>query len=403
MNLLVLRQLRTDLWQPPRPHGEIQRDRSVGALELFFDLVVVVLVAQAAHHLAGHLDAAGVGQFLIVFSLIWIAWFNGTLLHDLHGRDDARGRSNFLAQILLLVPLGAFVSDAGGRHGTAFAVDASLLFALLAVLWWLIGRTDQPIYRATTRRYVAYTLAAAVALGGSATLSTDARWIVWAATAACYLIACAVDFLRTPAHITSAAFAVTDALSERFGAFVIIVLGETVTGVVTGLSAGPTDPLRLAVGLIAVLIGFGSWWTYFDFAGHREVASAPRASVSWMLTHLPLTAAVAAMGAAMVRLVQDSGASRVAASTGAVLGGGALLLLVAMVGLVTTLTAWDEHSHLMRPIALACGLSGGLALAVGLLRPPPLLFVILLLACFMGPWIFAVLRRATFEIRAVEH
>ena len=41
--------LRRSLWQPPRPHGEQPRERVVGPLELFYDLAVVVLVAQAAH------------------------------------------------------------------------------------------------------------------------------------------------------------------------------------------------------------------------------------------------------------------------------------------------------------------------------------------------------------------
>ena len=44
---------RRSLWQPPRPHGERPRERVVG--ELFYDLAVVMLVAQAAHRLAGHL------------------------------------------------------------------------------------------------------------------------------------------------------------------------------------------------------------------------------------------------------------------------------------------------------------------------------------------------------------
>jgi low temperature requirement protein LtrA len=35
---------------------------------------------------------------------------------------------------------------------------------------------------------------------------------------------------------------VTDALTERFGAFIIIVLGETLTGVVAGLSGRPAMP-----------------------------------------------------------------------------------------------------------------------------------------------------------------
>jgi hypothetical protein len=47
--------LRRSLWQPPRHHGEQPHERVVGPLELFYGLAVVVLVAQAAHRLAGHL------------------------------------------------------------------------------------------------------------------------------------------------------------------------------------------------------------------------------------------------------------------------------------------------------------------------------------------------------------
>jgi hypothetical protein len=86
--------LRNLLWQPPRPHGAQPRARTVSPLELFYDLVVVVLVGQAGHHLADHLTWAGLGEFVAVFTLIWIAWFNGTLLHDstswTRGSADAR-------------------------------------------------------------------------------------------------------------------------------------------------------------------------------------------------------------------------------------------------------------------------------------------------------------------------
>ena len=89
--------LRQSLWQPPRPHGEQPPERAVGPLELFYDLAVVVLVAQAARHLAGHLTWGRLGEFAVVFTLVWIAWANGSLHHELHGRDDARARSTFAA------------------------------------------------------------------------------------------------------------------------------------------------------------------------------------------------------------------------------------------------------------------------------------------------------------------
>ncbi len=79
-----------------------------------------------------------------MFALVWIAWLNGSLHHELHGHEDARGRSMFLLQILVLVPLGAFIPGAGDEHGAAFAVDAGVLFAVLALLWLLASRSDTP-------------------------------------------------------------------------------------------------------------------------------------------------------------------------------------------------------------------------------------------------------------------
>src|SRR5258708_9863457 len=82
-------QLRRYLWQPPRAHGEQPRKRVVGPLELFYDLAVVVLVAQEAHHLAGHLTWGGLGEFALVFPLVLIPLANGSLPYHLHGPHDA--------------------------------------------------------------------------------------------------------------------------------------------------------------------------------------------------------------------------------------------------------------------------------------------------------------------------
>ena len=38
-------------WRPPRAHGEVIADRQVSVLELFYDLVYVTVIGQAAHHL----------------------------------------------------------------------------------------------------------------------------------------------------------------------------------------------------------------------------------------------------------------------------------------------------------------------------------------------------------------
>jgi low temperature requirement protein LtrA len=197
---------------------------------------VVVLVAQAAHHLAQNLTPAGLGQFAAVFAIVWIAWFSGTLHHELHGREDVRARNTFLAQILLLVPLGAFIPEVGGAHGQAFAIDSALLFGFLAFLWWRAGREDTADFVTTSRRYVWATLIVATALAGSAALPAADRLVVWAILAALYLLAVIAVFAVAPPNV-AASLTITDALTERFGAFVIIVLGETVTAAVAAMGA----------------------------------------------------------------------------------------------------------------------------------------------------------------------
>jgi low temperature requirement protein LtrA len=196
---------------------------------------------------------------------VWIAWFNGTLLHDLHGREDVRSRNSFLAQILLLVPLGAYVPRAGDVPGRAVADTAALLALLRALLWWRVSRADTADFARPTRLYVGATLAFAAGLAASVPLPADGRLIVWATLAVLYLASVALVFAVVPGELDSAV-AVTDALNERFGLLVIIVLGEVVTGVVSGLTTGPTNVHKLAV-LSSV------FWSVSARGGHTSTSS----------------------------------------------------------------------------------------------------------------------------------
>jgi len=384
--------LRRSLWQPPRPHGEQPRERAVGPLELFYDLAVVVLVAQAARHLAGQLTWRGLGEFAAVFTLVWIAWANGSLHHELHGREDARARSTFLLQILVLVAMGAFIPEAGGARGAAFAVAAGALFAILTVLWLLAARGDRPEYRRPSRLFVTGTAACAVLLAGTAFLPASARMLAWGLLDVAYLAGfTAVLLVANSAQV--APLIITDALIERFGLLTIIVLGETLTGVVAGLAREPVSALTLGVGLVAVVVGFGAWWTYFDFAGHRPPRTSPAATLQWMFGHLPLTAAIAAMGAAMVSLVDHAHDGRTPAGTAWVLCAGAAVVLGATMLVAGALQAWQRDPGLYRPLAGICAAVAVGCLGVGAGRPAPLLLGIAVVVLLSIPWIFAVAHR----------
>ena len=385
-------QLRRYLWQPPRAHGEQPRKRVVGPLELFYDLAVVVLVAQEAHHLAGHLTWGGLGEFAVVFTLVWIAWANGSLHHELHGHDDARGRSTFLLQILVLAAMGAFIPGAGGARGAAFAVATAVLFTVLALLWVLAARGDRLEYRRSSRLFVTGTAACAVALAGTAFLPASARIPAWGLLDAAYLAGFgAVILTATPAQ--AAALTITDSLIDRFGAITIIVLGETLTGVVGGLASEPVSGLTLSVGLVAVVVGFGAWWTYFDFAGNRHPRPGRTATLQWMLSHLPLTAAIAGMGAAMVSLVDHAHDARTPPATGWVLCAAAAVVLCATMLVSASLQAWHRDRGLYRPLARTCAAVAVACLGVGAARPAPVILGLALVLLLGIPWALAVAHR----------
>ncbi|MGH3187117.1 MAG: low temperature requirement protein A [Streptosporangiaceae bacterium] len=384
--------LRRSLWQPPRPHGEQPHERVVGPLELFYDLAVVVLVAQDAHRLSGHLTWPGLGDFAAVFTLVWIAWANGSLHHELHGHEDARARSTFLLQILVLAAMGAFIPQAGGSRGAGFAIASAVLFAVLAVLWLLAARGDRPEYRRPSQLFVAGTVACAVLLAGTAFLPADARVAAWGLIDAGYLAGFSAILVRTDPS-DAPGVVITDSLTERFGAFIIIVLGETLTGVVTGLSSRPMSALTLAVGLVAVVVGFGAWWTYFDFAGGRHPRTQRSASVQWILGHLPVAAAIAAMGAAMISLIDHAHDGRTPAATAWVLCAGAAVVLCATMLLAASLQAWDRDRGLYRPLARICAAAAVACVGLGAARPAPLVLGLVLVLLLSIPWTYAVVRR----------
>jgi low temperature requirement protein LtrA len=81
-------------WQVPRPISDQIEHRTVSFLELFYDLVYVVLIAEVSHILAGHVDLGGLGRFIFLFLIVWWAWLNGATYHDLHGNNhDLRTQS----------------------------------------------------------------------------------------------------------------------------------------------------------------------------------------------------------------------------------------------------------------------------------------------------------------------
>jgi cobalamin synthase len=112
-----------------------------------------------------------------------------------------------------------------------------------------------------------------------------------------------------------------------------------------------------------------------------------------MLGHLPLTAAIAAMGAAMLSLVDHAHDGRTPAATAWVMCAGAALVLGATMLLAASLPAWNRDRGLYRPLARTCAAVAVACLGLGAARPAPLILGLALVLLLSIPWTLAVARR----------
>lgn len=385
--MLTDRRFRDWFWRPPRAHGDVLRDRVVSPVELLYDLVYVAAISQAAHQLALDVSTPHMIEFVIVFSMIVLAWINGSLYLELHGRDDGRTRAYVFVQIGILALLAVFTAGAATTDGAQFAVVYAAYLAVLTWLWQSVRGQDTPEFMAITGKYVLVMIASTLTILVSAFLPPDVRLAVWALYAALFVGFFAIlGFNQTIGR----GVVPTHSLVERFGLFVIIVLGEVVIGVVDGLSHTELDALTVATGMIALGIGLGFWWVYFDIIGGRLPRHTSRSIVGWTLAHLPITLAIAGAGAGMVSLIEHAHDAQTPAPTAWLISGSVALGMVSVIAAAWALVLFQRLAYVYRRLAVAMSAGAIAALIVGYLAPAPWLLAAALGVILTVLWLLAV-------------
>ncbi len=298
-------------WQPPRNIRDREAERSVTFLELFYDLVYVVLVAELAHAMAADVSLGSIGRFAFLFVIVWWAWFNGSIYHDLHGNNDVRTRIFTFLQMGCVAAMAVFAHNAMGEGAAGFALSYAAFTLILMYLWWRTGVYD-PAHRPLSRPYVIGYLLASLLLVGSVFVAEPVRFYLWgiAVVVPVFLPLYTFNLGRNNADIQAQIDLSTTAspsLVERFGLFTIIVLGEVIVGAVQGLAEH--HHLTWEVGITAALgmvIAIGTWWVYFDFISHHLPRPGLQMVFSWLYLHLPMTMGIVGIGAAVLNVVEHA-------------------------------------------------------------------------------------------------
>jgi low temperature requirement protein LtrA len=366
-------------WQRPqlRTDEDEAKERKVTWLELFYDLVFVVVIAELAHSLAGHISPSGVVGFVLLFIPVWWVWIGGTYYNERFATDDLSNRVFTFLQILPVAALAVFAHDGLGETSTGFALSYAAARILLIILW-LRGGWHARIFRPVSNRYAIGFSISALLFVISVFVPPPARFVLWGIGLIIDIVT-PITTLNIQAKLPRLS---TSRLPERFGLFVIIVLGESIVGVVQGVAAQPNLTVALSItAALGMALAFGMWWVYFDFIARRVYKPNVWWALTWGYLHLPLVMSFAAAGAGVLNVV-SSESETIPDSVRWLIASAVGVALITMSLIETTLRREkDEPTHrLISPLLkLAAGV---LALAIGLwsgLGPIGLLIMLLVL------------------------
>lgn len=295
-------------WQVPRNLADRPSHRQVTFLELFYDLVYVVLIAELTNSFASRLDGTHLAQFVFLFFIVWWSWLNGSTYHEIHGNNDIRTRVFTFMQMFAVAAMAVFAHDAFGETAAGFAVSYAIFQLILGYLWWRTGVYDEK-HRPLSQPYTAAYLFNSVLFIASVFVSPTMRMGMWLLAVIIALLLPFITFSlgRNNPEVRAQidlSLTPTNSLVERFDLLTIIVLGEVIVRVVQGVAAHQDLTIQIGViGGMGMLVAVGLWWLYFDFVSHHH----PRhgREILWLYAHLPLTVGIATSGAAVLNAIEQ--------------------------------------------------------------------------------------------------
>jgi low temperature requirement protein LtrA len=293
-----------DLFTPPRFFQNVtfhrHTQRSIGWLELFYDLVYVATLIQIGNFLSDNLTLVGFAQFIVMLTVVWWAWTGETFYQNRYVVDDIKHRFLVFTQIFAVATLGLSVSGAFGELYVQFTLAYVVTRFILVLMWVRAYRVVDGENNQLGRTYIIGFSVGILVWLGSLLLPAEIHWVGWLAGIAVELT---LPLLPALQRLQRQASIDLHHLSERFGIFTIIVLGESFVKILDdsqGTLFG-TDQFLFNIGGFLVL--YSLWWLYFSDAGDQVVDFAFQwKSFAWLYGHLPLSAGLVAFGVGAKKL-----------------------------------------------------------------------------------------------------
>jgi low temperature requirement protein LtrA len=357
--------------EPPRLRTlETDEERRATWLELFLDLVFVAAIAQVASILSTDPTAAGFGRFLVLFLPVSWAWAGFTFYATRFDTDDLVYRCLTLLGMFAVAGLASTVPDALNGGQNAFVVAYVSVRLILIALYVRVYR-DLEVARPVARWFIFMFGLAVCDWLISLAVPVPWKYVFWGLALALEHAAPirAWRLLRgmpvDPKHIP-----------ERFGLLIIIVLGESVIGVVLGTAHVDWTVLSGAVAFAGFLAAAAIWWLYFDFLDAASVVTRNvRSGITFVYAHYFVAAGIAALGVGVKLAIFSVGPGPAYDDIGWIAAAGTALCMAGLAAIqLATPPGLLDSDVVLRLItaALACVL----VLASSLLSPVVVLWLL---------------------------
>ena len=333
-------------FHPLRLHLGKGRERHATWLELFFDLVFVFAIAQLAHLLHSDLTWVSIAGFAALFIPVWWLWIDFSYYADQFDIDDGPYRLVMLGVMFGLVVMALTIEDALQGGSADFAAIYTALRLVIIYLYVQAWRFV-PQSRELTARYTLSFSVAFVLWLVSIGVPEPARFWLWA-------VALLIEISNGPiTYITIRNVPIQKShMDERFGLFVIIVLGEAMVAVATGVSQTDWQWRSVLTGMGGFLTAVSLWWMYFERADESAINKALRGGRRALLrsyvygySHVLAFMGIVATGVGIQFAIEAAAGHTFIAEARTVLCGGITLYLIGV-----TLLQWASPSSLPKAV-----------------------------------------------------
>lgn len=294
------------LWRSPRHHLDLSDTHEhVHWMELFYDLIHVVMIFLLGNFLSHHHDLAGFIAFAMLFAAMWLAWGESSVYNSLYVSTDWIYRLFTAFQTLSVMFMAASIPaiepslSEPGKGFSYFSAAYGLNRIILGLMYFRTVKSKAEhtsLAREQSVRFillgVVFFIAAllpastGVLLFISGVVMTQVFYFIPKLT-----IMRLDRFMPRMGHFT-----------ERFALLLLIVNGEGFFKLVVTLSekgiykVGPEVLINVAIGGLAI---FALTWIYFDFVGNHKIRSSNRYLYSVWLGHLLLMLSAVMIGVAL--------------------------------------------------------------------------------------------------------